>query len=52
MIKLETKGDIRVIPCPHCGVSLKIANMSPHSMSRVSVNCTKCLTIVDVTRRP
>lgn len=52
MVKLETKGDVRVIPCPKCGNQLKIANAPPSNAAHVSVTCAKCHTGVEVTRKP
>lgn len=51
MVKLEIKGDVRVIPCPKCGTQLKIANAPPSTASNASVTCAKCHTWVVVERK-
>jgi hypothetical protein len=52
MVKLEIKGDIRVIPCPKCGTMIQIANGPPSTCGRVGKTCPKCHTGIEVIRKP
>ena len=52
MVKLEIKGDVRVIPCPKCGTPMKIANAPPSVLGRVGVTCAKCHVGVEIKRIP
>ncbi len=50
MVTIETKGDIRVVPCPKCGTMITVANAPPSNHMGGTYSCKKCQTMFRVKR--